>query len=131
MAAARRILLIDDELPLLQLIERHLKRIGYEVDTHALSASGLESLEAKPDGYGLVIADLGMPDISGEALVHRIFEIHPGARILICSGTPFYVSSLPAPLAARVAFLQKPFLPKMLADEIEKLLARDLPSQDG
>jgi FixJ family two-component response regulator len=65
-----------------------------------------------------------MPEISGDKMLTRMLAIQPDLLILICSGSPFYVSSLPQPLEQRVGFLQKPFLPKMLSEEIEKLLAR-------
>jgi hypothetical protein len=40
------------------------------------------------------------------------------------------VSSLPKALEQQVGFLQKPFLPKMLAEEIEKLMARKNASRE-
>lgn len=119
-----RILLVEDELPLLHLLERYLRRLGFEVRTYSSSVEALAEFEAAPGRYGLVIADLGMPEISGDTMLTRMLEIQPDLRVLICSGSPFYVSNLPKPFEQRVGFLQKPFLPKMLSEEIEKLLAR-------
>jgi DNA-binding response OmpR family regulator len=119
-----RILLVEDELPLLHLLERYLRRLGFEVRSYSSSVEALADFEAAPGRYDLVIADLGMPEISGDKMLTRMLEIQPDLLILICSGSPFYVSSLPKPLEQRVGFLQKPFLPKMLSEEIEKLLAR-------
>jgi DNA-binding NtrC family response regulator len=120
-----RILLVDDELALLQLLEKYLKRIGHQVETHSKSTDALRSFEAAPDRFDLVIADLRMPDMPGDSMLTRMLEIKPSMRILICSGTPFFVSSLPAGLGKQVAFLQKPFLPKMMSEALEKLLATD------
>ena len=119
-----KILLVEDELPLLQLLERYLRRLGFEVQTYSSSVEALAEFEGTPGHYDLVIADLGMPEISGDKMLTRMLAIQPDLLILICSGSPFYVSSLPQPLEQRVGFLQKPFLPKMLSEEIEKLLAR-------
>jgi DNA-binding response OmpR family regulator len=119
-----RILLVEDELPLLRLLQRYLERLGFEVQTYSSSVEALTEFESAPGRYHLVIADLGMPEISGDKMLTRMLEIQPDLLILICSGSPFYVSSLPQPLEQRVGFLQKPFLPKMLSEEIEKLLAR-------
>jgi DNA-binding response OmpR family regulator len=119
-----KILLVEDEPALLQLLERYLRRLGFEVQTHSSSVAALAEFEAAPDRYDLVIADLGMPEISGDQMLARMLEIQPDSLILICSGSPFYVTNLPKPLQQRVGFLQKPFLPKMLSEEIEKLLAR-------
>ena len=47
-----------------------------------------------------------------------------GHSILLCSGYPFELASLPKPVQGRFAVLQKPFLPKMLASAVEELAAR-------
>jgi DNA-binding NtrC family response regulator len=119
-----KILLVEDELPLLRLLERYLQRLGFEVQTYSSSVEALAEFEAAPGRYDLVIADLGMPEISGDAMLARMLEIQPDLLILVCSGSPYYVSNLPKPLQQRVGFLQKPFLPKMLSEEIEKLMAK-------
>jgi two-component system cell cycle sensor histidine kinase/response regulator CckA len=119
-----KVLLVEDELPLLQLLDRYLQRQGFEVQTYSSSVQALSEFEATPGHYDLVIADLGMPEISGDTMLTRMLEIQPNLLILICSGSPFYVSNLPKALEQRVGFLQKPFLPKMLAEAIEKLMAR-------
>ena len=121
--ATARILLVDDELPLLQLLEKYLQRVGFEVEGHSNSASALRSFEASPGRFDLVIADLGMPDMPGDTLLTRMLEIKPQLPVLICSGSPFFVSNLPQALQRQVVFLQKPFLPKMLSEAIGQLLA--------
>jgi DNA-binding response OmpR family regulator len=118
------VLLVEDELPLLQLLDRYLRRMDFEVTTYSSSVHALKEFEAAPGRYDLVIADLGMPEISGDTMLARMLEIRPDMLILICSGSPFYVSNLPKALEQRVGFLQKPFLPKMLLEEIEKLIAK-------
>jgi DNA-binding NtrC family response regulator len=120
--AATRILLVEDEPPLLQLIEKYLQRLGFEVETHLKSLDALRSFEAAPDRYGLVIADLGMPDMPGDTLLTRMLEIRPELRILVCSGSPFFIENLPDSLQRQVGFLQKPFMPRMLADAVQSLL---------
>jgi DNA-binding NtrC family response regulator len=100
------------------------------VQVHSSSVEALVEFEASPGRYDLVIADLGMPEISGDKMLTRMLEIQPDLLILICSGSPFYVSSLPKALEQQVGFLQKPFLPKMLAEEIEKLMARKNASRE-
>ncbi len=123
--AATRILVVEDESPLLQLIEKYLQRLGFEVEPHLKSLEALRSFEAAPDRYGLVIADLGMPDMPGDALLTRMLEIRPKLRVLVCSGSPFFIENLPGALQRQVAFLQKPFMPKMLADAVQQLLAQN------
>jgi DNA-binding NtrC family response regulator len=125
-----KVLLVEDELALLQLLERYLRRLGFEVKTYSSSVEALGEFEAAPGRYDLVIADLGMPEISGDKMLTRMLEVQPDLLILICSGSPFYLSTLPKTLEQRVGFLQKPFLPKMLLEEIEKLMAKKSPSRE-
>jgi DNA-binding NtrC family response regulator len=117
-----KILLVEDEPPLLQLIEKYLQRLGFEVEPHLKSVDALGSFAAAPDRYGLVIADLGMPDMPGDTLLTRMLDIKPDLRILVCSGSPFFIENLPHALQQQVAFLQKPFVPKMLGEAVQKLL---------
>jgi DNA-binding NtrC family response regulator len=124
-----RILVVEDEVALAQLLEKYLNRLGYEVDACSASKDALDRFEAAPRSYDLVIADLGLPDIPGDTLLTRMLEIRPDLRILICSGSPFYLSSLPETLEKQVAFLQKPFVPKMLAEAIARLLDKDKPPE--
>lgn len=123
--AGVRILLVDDELALLQLLEKYLKRNGHEVETFSKSLDALQRFEQAPDRFDLVIADLSMPDLSGDSMLTRMLEIKPSLRILICSGTPFMISKVPPGMEKQVAFLQKPFLPKMMSEALDKLLATD------
>ena len=116
------ILLVEDEPPLLRLIQKYLQRMGFEVETHLKSVEALRDFEAAPDRYGMVIADLGMPEMRGDTLLTRMLEIRPDLRILVCSGSPFFIENLPGSLQRQVAFLQKPFVPKMLAEAVRNLL---------
>jgi DNA-binding NtrC family response regulator len=121
---AGRILLVEDEPSLLQLVEKYLQRLGFEVESHLKSLDALRHFEAAPERYALVIADLGIPDMPGDALMTRMLEIRPELRILVCSGSPFFTENLPAGLRSQVGFLQKPFMPKMLAEAVQRLMAQ-------
>ena len=114
--------MVDDEPALLQLIEKYLTRLGYEVESHSSAHAALRSFAEAPDSWRLVIADLNIPDLPGHQLLTRMFELNPQLRCLLCSGTPFDVTSLPPAIRAQTAFLLKPFLPSMLSTAINHLL---------
>lgn len=120
----KKILLVEDEAPLLKLLEKYLIRLGFEVESHTTSLEALSRFESAPDAYDLVVADLGMPDMPGDSLLTRMLETRPDLKILICSGTPFFIEKLPAALRRQVGFLQKPFVPKMLTEAVERLLTQ-------
>jgi len=56
-------------------------------------------------------------------LLARMLNLNPRTCILICSGYPFDLASLPVTFRQQIGFLQKPFTPKMLANAVEQLLA--------
>lgn len=113
---AVRILLVDDEAALLDLLKRYLERLGYEVDACLTPSDALSRFEADPERYSLVLTDLTLPEMKGDDMIAQMRAKAPKLRAIIASG---YVYE---PRTKRTAFLQKPFLPKMLADQIEKLL---------
>jgi DNA-binding NtrC family response regulator len=123
-------MLVEDELPLLQLLEKYLERLGYDVEAHARSSEALGRFEAEPSRYDLVIADLGMPEMPGDTLLIRMFQVKPDLLALICSGSEYFIATLPSGLREHAAFLQKPFVPKMLAEAIQRLLndRRNIPA---
>jgi DNA-binding NtrC family response regulator len=68
------------------------------------------------------VADITLPEMSGSELLGRMLHLNPRACILICSGYPFDMSTLPVAYQRQIGFLQKPFTPRMLADSIARLL---------
>jgi DNA-binding NtrC family response regulator len=88
--------------------------------------SGLEAwemFERDPSSFTLVLADITLPEMSGADLLARMLQLNPRACVLICSGYPFDMSTLPAAYQRQTGFLQKPFTPRMLAASIAHLLA--------
>jgi DNA-binding NtrC family response regulator len=112
-----RLLIVEDEAALRELLQRYLGRMGYQAETCPGSKEALERFAAEPAAFALVITDLTLPELNGEELLARIRAIRPQQRALILSGYPHQ------PLAPLTGFLQKPFLPKMLLEEIERALA--------
>lgn len=129
MANLIRILLVDDEAPLLKLMQTFLARIGYQVDSNTSPAAALKAFEAEPESFKLVVADLTMPEMSGEEMALRMVNLNPNIRVLLCSGYPFDVRAIPEKVRSQFAVLQKPFVPKMLTGAVEELLNRKINSQ--
>ncbi len=124
--AATRLLLVDDEAPLLKLMETFLSKVGYQVDSNTSASAALSRFEAQPEKFELVVADLTMPEMSGEQMALRMVSLNPKVRVLLCSGYPFDVRSLPEDVRIQFDVLQKPFLPRMLIGAVEELLNRNL-----
>ena len=120
--AGARLLIVDDEPQLVKLMSEFLRRIGYTVDCAYNGAEALEKLHSTQK-YDVLIIDLTLPDMAGEDLMLQCVEIAPEAKVLVCSGYVWVPQKLAPELRKRVGFLLKPFLPKMLAKEIEKMTA--------
>jgi DNA-binding NtrC family response regulator len=117
-----RILLVDDEPALLRLMQTYLNRLGYDVEACSDAKSALEVFESK--SFDLVVADVTLPDRSGQDMAIEMANEDPKLRVLVCSGYPVQMTSIPAGTRERFASLQKPFLPNMLASTIEGLLRK-------
>lgn len=68
----RRILIIDDEHIILELLEVILSREGYEVHTASNSEEGLEMAYSRK--YDIIISDIDMPVMNGIELYRRLIE---------------------------------------------------------
>jgi CheY-like chemotaxis protein len=111
-----RLLIVDDEPTLLALLQRYLERLGYEVDVAGTPEAALASFESDPDRYACVLTDLKLPGMTGEEMLERMRALRPGLRALVSSGQPYQ------PQSAGIGFLQKPYLPAMLAEALESVL---------
>ncbi len=120
-----RILLVDDELMLVKLLETFLRQRGYDVEACTTAAAALDLFTAAPERYDLVMADVRMPEMSGDELVRRIARVSDSVRIVLTSGLPFDVEQFPRGVQSRTCFLQKPFLPRMVIQAITGLMPDD------
>jgi DNA-binding response OmpR family regulator len=80
----RRILVVDDEPSVRQLITSTLARAGYHVDAAEDGALAWEALQAKH--YDLLITDNAMPRISGIALVKKLRGEHLALPVVMATG---------------------------------------------
>jgi len=85
-AAARRLLIVDDEPGIVEVLRDVLGGSGYAVETATDGCRALELLEA--NRYDLVITDLCMPRMDGEHLYKSIREKYPqlASRIIFVTG---------------------------------------------
>jgi len=115
-ASHLRLLIVDDEPALLGLLQRYLERLGYQVDVAETAQAALAHFETDPGKYACVLTDLNLPGMSGEEMLERMRALWPGLRALVSSGHPYQ------PQWAGIGFLQKPYLPAMLAEALEGVL---------
>ena len=117
-----RVLVVEDNQPLMELINQYLMRLGYRVESCSDGTQAWAAYEGAPSSFSLVLADLTLAGGSSEDLLRRMIRLNPEVRILVSSGYPFDVSTLDAEGGGRVGFLAKPFMPRMLAEAVRSLL---------
>jgi PAS domain S-box-containing protein len=79
-----RILVIDDEQPIAQLLEDALTGDGHSVE---IAVSGRQGVEmAAVSDFDLVMTDLGMPDMSGWEVANKIRSTRPGVPVVLVTG---------------------------------------------
>jgi DNA-binding NtrC family response regulator len=99
--------------------------MGYVVDTSPDANGAFAAVDRASGPYDLVVADLTLPGMSGQDMALQMLNANPLLKVLLCSGYPIAVDALPEEVQERVASLEKPFLPNMLAKAIEELLQRN------
>lgn len=119
MDTSKRILLIDDEQPILDLFSTALEKKGYQYDTALNGRIGFR--KATSDEYDLIICDLHMPEWNGVDSIKGISMVKPHSKFLVVSG---YAENVAADeirnLDNVLAVLQKPVSIPDLLEYVEK-----------
>ena len=117
--ACLRVVLVEDDPPLAGLLVRYLKCLNLVATCFRRPGDALESL--RRERAALLITDLTLGEEDGAELAREALGLDPAMRVLLMSGYPYEPRDFPE--EARVLFLQKPFLPDMLQEKINQLLA--------
>ena len=118
-----RILLVDDEPPLLKMMSMYLKRLGYAVVTAETTDKAWAEVQASPSSFAGVVLDATMSGLSMEDLALRVLNCSPSVFVIAASGYPVDMGPIEATAPGRVMFLHKPFAPEMLARALRRMLA--------
>lgn len=81
-----RIMLVDDEAQVVQVIGELLRSIGYQVSGWTSAPSALEHFQENPQGYDLMVTDLTMPHMTGVELSAEIKRIRPDFPVVLITG---------------------------------------------
>ncbi|HET7875990.1 MAG TPA: GAF domain-containing protein, partial [Methylomirabilota bacterium] len=117
----RRVLVVDDEPALVDLVSGLLRDRGWEVDVAGDGRAGLERL--REGAYDLVVCDIRMPDLSGE----EFYRIATSGRRDLARRFLFITGDTANPAAwhfieqTQVPVLEKPFTPQALLRAIEQV----------
>jgi two-component system cell cycle sensor histidine kinase/response regulator CckA len=122
-AQKRRILLMDDEQMILDIVSRMLGHLGYEVTTctdgsQAIAAFAKSKSHGEP--FDVVMMDLVIPNgVGGQDAVHTIKKIDPGAKVIASSGHLEHPVMRDHKKFGFIAVLEKPYKLEKLQKVIE------------
>jgi DNA-binding NtrC family response regulator len=121
-AENRRILIIDDERPILMTLEALLERRGYQVDTAPTASQGLKLLKSKSPA--LVLLDLQLPDAEGLEMLDRIKTELPEMQVIILTAHDSLHNAIESIKRGAYHFISKPYAPEELLSLVEKALEK-------
>jgi CheY-like chemotaxis protein len=116
------ILLVDDELPILQMFSRTLKSNGYMVTTESNSLAVIDKISQYPETYDLVISDVTMPGLTGDRLAIEIHKICPDMPVVLMTGYSHLANEDMLETAKARALFIKPMARATLLKRIRTIL---------
>jgi excisionase family DNA binding protein len=109
-----RILVVDDEQAVRDLLAKTLTMADYDVDSAPDGASAIDRLRAVE--YDLLITDLKMPGMDGLSVIREARRTAPDLPVIIITGYSTEASAIEAINLGVAGYLTKPFrLPRILA----------------
>lgn len=115
-----RVLVVDDEARIRELLVETLEAIGYQTDGASGGGEALDKLRAEK--YDLVISDIIMPKMSGLELLNHIQKRHPSIPVVMITGNAYKEIADTAQKAGAAAFLPKPFRISHIEQVMEEAL---------
>ncbi len=117
-----RVLIVDDDPTLAEVVAGYLARTGHEVTTVADGRSAMDSITAAPPD--LVVLDLMLPEIDGLEVCRRIRSGHPDVRVIILTALGEEDDRIAGLEVGADDYVTKPFSPRELVLRAESVLRR-------
>jgi DNA-binding response OmpR family regulator len=121
-----KILVIDDEQSIRNLLDTILRRKGYDV---VLADSGRKGLELfrreRPD---VIVLDLKMPEMDGLTVLRQIKNLDPGKPVIILTGAGTAEAEKQVRALGVTEYVEKEFSLHLLGDSLKRLLNNPDPS---
>ena len=122
---SRRVLVVDDEAVIRQVVARHLRGLGFQVRAAADGREALRVHEEWGEPIDLLVTDVVMPHMDGLELAESLRKRQPGVRVLYISGYSTDALQRHAIDLDEVDLVAKPFGLNTLTEAIEDILSED------
>lgn len=117
-----RVLVVDDEAAVCQLMARMLETLGYGVETMLRPRDALSALQEQADEYDLLVTDQVMPGMTGAELARAVLARRPGFPVVLCTGFSEKLSPEQASEIGIAEFVMKPVNMGHLAGAVRRAM---------
>ena len=118
----RRILIIDDERPILMTLEALLSRHGYQTETTTTATLGLRAMKTNP--AALVLLDLQLPDADGLETLEWLKKDFGDSQVIILTAHDSLNNAIESIKRGAFHFISKPYAPEELLSLVEQALEK-------
>jgi two-component system response regulator HydG len=116
-----RILIIDDDVDICQLLDRLFRRKGHQ---SAFMISGRKALDyLKDNKTDIVFCDFRLPDTNGRDLLQKIKEINPAIQVIIITGYSDVKTAVDVIKNGAFDYITKPLLPEEILLLVDRVIA--------
>ncbi len=115
-----RILLIDDQKEVVDICNKILAKMNYQVDAFTNPKEAMSLFKSNPDDYQLVMTDYIMPELSGAEVCAQVRELRPNCPIIIYSA--YQPDQIELDRFKPIKLLKKPIDPHSLSQTLMNLL---------
>lgn len=111
-----KILIIDDEKAILEMLSKRLERFGFVVDVAETAEVGISKINSSP--YDLIFTDIRMPDMSGDDVFTYVkTNVKKSTPVIAMSGTPWLLGN-----SNFDAVIAKPFSKEELMETVSQFV---------
>jgi two-component system, NtrC family, response regulator HydG len=124
----KRILIIDDDMDMCQLLSHFLKRKGFETDTAHTGNKGLTKFNESK--FDVVLCDFRLGDMDGRKVLEKVKAINPNVVVIIITGYSDVKMAVEVMRHGAFDYITKPLIPEEVISVINKGL-NEPSSSDG
>jgi DNA-binding NtrC family response regulator len=121
----KKILFIDDEYLLREVIYEMLTEMDYDVKVEETGKEAIKTFAEHPEEFDHVLTDLLMLDMMGDEIAGKIRAISPHMPVVVMTGTPDSLPPKKAEAAGVCTVLAKPLTRAELGEGLRRALSHD------
>ncbi len=121
-----RVLIVDDDVDVADMLSIGLARIGYEVAVSNEPVEALAAFTEDPQGWDVAVVDRMMPEMDGVELAQKLKSIRSDLRIILCTGLDDGLIDPSDEAQGFDLFFIKPVSPDQVAGAIRRLFDGDV-----